>query len=198
MKKIKKILIGTHNTGKFREISDLLPSKIEKISPLKLKIKSPVEYGKTFKENSEIKANFFCKKSNLITISDDSGLEVESLNKKPGIFSARWAKNYGSFDKAMSKILKKIKKKDKGSRAQFVCSLSIKWPSGKIITEIGIIKGNISSNRRGKNGFGYDPIFIPKGYDKTFAEMKYKEKLLLDHRFIAYKKLEKKIKTFLK
>ena len=98
MKKIKKILIGTHNTGKFREISDLLPSKIEKISPLKLKIKSPVEYGKTFKENSEIKANFFCKKSNLITISDDSGLEVESLNKKPGIFSARWAKNYGSFD----------------------------------------------------------------------------------------------------
>jgi len=198
MKKIKKILIGTHNTGKFREISDLLPSKIEKISPFKLKIKSPVEYGKTFKENSEIKANFFCKKSNLITISDDSGLEVESLNKKPGIFSARWAKNYGSFDKAMSKILKKIKKKDKGSRAQFVCSLSIKWPSGKIITEIGIIKGNISSNKRGKNGFGYDPIFIPKGYDKTFAEMKYKEKLLLDHRFIAYKKLEKKIKTFLK
>ena len=125
-------------------------------------------------------------------------MEVESLNKKPGIFSARWAKNYGSFDKAMSKILKKIKKKDKGSRAQFVCSLSIKWPSGKIITEIGIIKGNISSNKRGKNGFGYDPIFIPKGYDKTFAEMKYKEKLLLDHRFIAYKKLEKKIKTFLK
>ena len=94
---MEKILIGTHNRGKFKEISDLLSKKIKKISPITLKIKSPKETGKTFKENSEIKAKYFCKKSKLISISDDSGLCVDSLNGKPGIYSARWGKRYGGF-----------------------------------------------------------------------------------------------------
>ena len=85
MHKITKILIGTHNHGKFREISDLLPKKIIKISPVSLNIESPIENGKTFKENSELKANFFCKKSNSITLSDDSGLSIDCLNGEPGI-----------------------------------------------------------------------------------------------------------------
>ena len=195
MHKIKKILIGTHNDGKFREISDLLPKKITKISPVSLNIESPIENGKTFKENSELKANFFSKKSNSITLSDDSGLSIDCLNGEPGILSARWAKEFGSFDNAMTEILKKVKKVNKGTSAQFICSLTIQWPDGKKISEIGKINGNISA-KNGSNGFGYDPIFIPEGYSKTFAEMNYKEKLLIDHRYIAYKKLEKKIKIY--
>ena len=195
MHKITKILIGTHNHGKFREISDLLPKKITKISPVSLNIESPIENGKTFKENSELKANFFCKKSNSITLSDDSGLSIDCLNGDPGILSARWAKEFGSFDNAMTEILKKVKKANKGTSAQFICSLTIQWPDGKKISEIGKINGNISQ-KNGLNGFGYDPIFIPEGYSKTFAEMNYKEKLLIDHRYIAYKKLEKKIKIY--
>ena len=95
----------------------------------------------------------------------------------------------------MTEILKKVKKVNKGTSAQFICSLTIQWPDGKKISEIGKINGNISQ-KNGLNGFGYDPIFIPEGYSKTFAEMNYKEKLLIDHRYIAYKKLEKKIKIY--
>ena len=195
MQKIDKILVGTHNKGKFIEICDLLPKNIEKISPISLDIESPVEDGKTFEENSEIKANFFCKKSNLITLSDDSGLEVDCLNGDPGIFSSRWADELGGFHNAMLKILEKVKNIDKGTNAQFVSSLTIKWPDGNKITETGVIKGNLT-DIKGKNGFGYDPIFIPKGYSKTFAEMNYNEKLKIDHRKIAYKKLLKKIKVY--
>ena len=195
MQKIDKILVGTHNKGKFIEISDLLPKKIEKISPIDLDIESPVENGKTFEENSEIKANFFCEKSNLVTLSDDSGLEVDCLNGKPGIFSSRWADELGGFNNAMIKILEKVKKINKSKKAQFISSLTIQWPDGKKITETGIIRGNIT-NMKGNNGFGYDPIFLPDGYLKTFAEMDYKEKLKIDHRQVAYKKLYKKIKGY--
>ena len=195
MHKIDKILIGTHNKGKLKEISDLLPKTIEKISPHSLNIESPEEVGKTFLENSELKADYFCKKSKLITLSDDSGLEIECLNGEPGIFSARWAKKFGSFNNAMIEILSKVEKIKKGTKAQFVCSLTIQWPDGKKISEVGKIQGNISS-KKGMNGFGYDPIFIPNGYSKTFGEMNYKEKLLIDHRYLAYKKLEDKIKIY--
>ena len=123
MKKKVFMLIGTHNDGKFREISKLINKNIKKISPKSLKIKAPRETGKTFQSNSELKANFFYKKSKIISISDDSGLEVFALNKQPGIFSARWAKQSGGFHNAMKKILRKIKRNRK---ARFVCSLSIK------------------------------------------------------------------------
>ena len=195
MQKIDKILVGTHNKGKFIEISDLLPKKVKKISPIDLGIKSPIENGKTFEENSEIKAEFFCKNSNLVTLSDDSGLEVDALNGEPGIFSSRFAEDLGGFENAMKKILERIKKINKGSKAQFISSLTIQWPDGKKITEKGVIKGSLT-DIRGKNGFGYDPIFVPEGYAKTFAEMNYKEKLKIDHRQIAYKKLYNKIKVY--
>jgi len=196
MYKIDKILIGTHNKGKFREISDLLPKNIEKISPNSLKIESPEETGKTFSDNSLLKAKFFCERSNLVTLSDDSGLEIECLNNEPGIFSSRWADEFGGFDNAMTEILKKVKKTNKGTKARFISSLTIYWKSKKFLTELGIIEGNISE-KKGSNGFGYDPIFIPKGHTKTFAEMDYKKKLLIDHRYKAYKKLEKKIKNYI-
>ena len=195
MQKIDKILVGTHNKGKFIEMSDLLPKKIKKISPIDLDIKSPIENGKTFEDNSEIKAEFFCKNSNLVTLSDDSGLEVDALNGEPGILSSRFAEELGGFQNAMKKILEKIKKINKGSKAQFISSLTIQWPDGKKITETGVIKGSLT-DIRGKNGFGYDPIFVPEGYSKTFAEMNYEEKLKIDHRQIAYKKLYNKIKVY--
>ena len=195
MQKIDKILVGTHNKGKFIEISDLLPKKIKKISPIDLGIKSPIENGKTFEDNSELKAEFFCKNSNLVTLSDDSGLEVDALNGEPGILSSRFAEDLGGFQNAMKKILEKTKKINKGSKARFISSLTIQWPDGKKITETGIIKGSLT-DIRGKNGFGYDPIFVPEGYSKTFAEMNYKEKLKIDHRQVAYKKLYNKIKVY--
>ena len=196
MFKIDKILIGTHNKGKFREISDLLPKNIKKISPNSLNIESPEETGKTFSENSLLKAKFFYEKSNLVTLSDDSGLEIECLNNEPGIFSSRWADEFGGFDNAMTEILKKVKKINKSTKARFISSLTIYWENKKSITEVGKIEGNISE-KKGLNGFGYDPIFIPNGYTETFAEMDYEKKLLIDHRYIAYKKLEKKIKSYI-
>ena len=192
---MKKILIGTHNKGKFKEISYLLSNKIKKISPLKLKIQSPKETGKTFLENSKLKANYFSKFTNLPVLSDDSGLCINALNKKPGIYSARWARKHGSFLKAMKYILKKMKKK-KDRTAFFVCSLSYKKPNKKIINAIGIIRGLISHKIIGSKGFGYDPIFIPNSKLITFGQMHRSKKIKIDHRYIAFKKLKSKIKTF--
>ena len=155
MNKINEILIGSNNKGKFKEIADLLPKTVKKISPNQLNIKSPDENGKTFIENSEIKANFFSKKSKMVTISDDSGLEISCLNGMPGIFSSRWAEEYGGFDNAMSEILKRVMKINQNkevedTKAKFVCGLTIQWPDGKKISEIGEVEGNITKKKRKK------------------------------------------------
>ena len=190
---MKKIFIGTHNRGKFKEISYLLPKKIKKISPIKLKVKSPKETGKTFISNAKLKVKYFSKFTELPVISDDSGLCIKALKGKPGIYSARWAKKYGSFSNAMQFILKKMKKK-KNRSATFVCSLSFKYPRGKVVTVIGKIKGLISYKMLGTRGFGYDPIFIPSGKSITFGQMSKLKKINMDHRYIAFKKLKRKIK----
>ena len=190
---MKKILIGTHNQGKFKEISYLISKKYKKISPISLKIKSPKETGKTFTSNSKLKVKFFSKLVDYPVISDDSGLCIQSLKNKPGIFSARLAKKKGSFLKAMKFILKKLEKK-KNRSAIFVCSLSYKHPTNKIISVQGKIKGKISKKILGKKGFGYDPIFIPNNKRITFGQMMKIKKIKMDHRFIAFKKLKKKIK----
>ena len=195
MKKIKRILIGTHNSGKFKELSFLLPKKIQKISPLELKIKSPKETGKSFLANAKLKANYFSKHSKMTSISDDSGLMISCLNNRPGIHSARFAKKNGGFKKAMKMISNLVHakgKKKKNTKAIFKCFLSIKIYKGKFINAQGQIHGNISSKILGKNGFGYDSIFIPKNYKITFGQMTKKKKVLMDHRFIAYRKLIKK------
>ena len=190
---MKKILVGTHNKGKFKEIAYLLPKKYKKISPLKLKIKSPKETGKSFKSNARLKVKFFSKFVDYRVISDDSGLCIKALNNRPGIYSARLAKKHGSFFKAMKFILKKLKNK-KNRNATFVCSLSYKNEKGKIVTVQGNLKGTISNKIEGKRGFGYDPIFIPKGEEITFGQMSKTKKMQMDHRFLAYKELLKKVK----
>ena len=194
---MKKILIGTHNKGKFKEISFLLSKKNKRISPFQLKIPSPKETGKTFLENSKLKANFFSKKSGLISISDDSGLMVSCLSNRPGIYSARWAKKYGGFKNAMAKIIelvdkKNVKVKSENRKAEFICSLTLKKPGANSISAIGKIKGKISKKILGKKGFGYDSIFIPRGQNVTFGQMSPKKKILMDHRYLAFKKLKKK------
>tara|TARA_B110000967_G_C18762714_1_gene498747 strand:- start:410 stop:1003 length:594 start_codon:yes stop_codon:yes gene_type:complete len=194
MKKIKKILIGTHNKGKFKELSFLLPKKLKKMSPIELYIKSPVENGKTFAANSKLKAKYFYNKSKIMSLSDDSGLSIKCLGGRPGIHSARFAKKYGGFKKAMKKIIKMIKnKKIAKAEAEFICSLTLYGDKVRGITATGRVKGHISNKIKGNNGFGYDSIFIPKMQVLTFAELPKRKKILMDHRFIAFTKLKKKI-----
>ena len=191
---MKKILIGTHNKGKFKEISYLLSKKFQSISPEKLNIKSPKETGKTFQSNAILKANYFSKFTDLPVISDDSGLSIKALDGRPGIYSARWAKKYGSFTKAMKFILKQMIKKNTDRSATFICSLCFKYPHGKLITVTGKIEGSISNKIIGTKGFGYDPIFIPKSQKFTFGQMPKYKKIKMDHRYIAFKKIKKKAK----
>ena len=190
---MKKILVGTHNKGKFKEIAYLISKKYKKISPVSLKIKSPKETGKSFKSNSKLKVNYFSKFVDYSVISDDSGLCIKALNNKPGIYSARLANKYGGFFKAMKFILKKMEKV-KNRKATFVSSLSYKNTDGKIITVEGRLDGNISHKILGKKGFGYDPIFIPLKRKITLGQMSRFKKIKMDHRFIAFKKLKRKIR----
>jgi len=194
--KIKRLIIGTNNKGKMREIKSLLPKNIKIYSTSEFNLKSPIENGKTFKENSLIKSKYFSKKTGLICLADDSGLEIDILNKKPGIYSARWGGKNSDFNKAIKKVYRELKKKDKNwknkkIKARFVCALSLCYLDKKISCVQGIVEGKISEQPKGKNGFGYDPIFIPKHKKKTFAEILPKEKYRIDHRYIAFKKIKK-------
>jgi XTP/dITP diphosphohydrolase len=195
-KKIRQILVGTNNDGKLKEIRDLLPKNLEIYSTSDLKIKSPIENGKTFEENSLIKARYFSKKSEMICLSDDSGLEIDVLKGDPGIHSARWGGKKKDFVKAMNRVFRELDKKIKNwktkkIKARFICALTIYGPNQKIINSVGMIEGHISPLMKGKNGFGYDPIFIPKGKKITFGEMKPLQKYKIDHRFKAFKKIKK-------
>ena len=195
-KKIRKLLIGTNNSGKLREIRNLLPKYIEIFSASDFKIKSPKENGKTFAENSIIKSKFFSKKTKLICLADDSGLEIDLLNKKPGIYSARWGGKRGDFKKAIKKVYAELKKKNKNwkkqkVKARFVCAISISYLDRTKAVVVGKIEGSISHQPKGKNGFGYDPIFIPNNRKKTFGEMNSSLKYKIDHRYKAFKKIKK-------
>ena len=195
-KKISKILIGTNNRGKLREITNLLPKNVKVFSTKDFNLKSPNETGKTFKSNALIKAKYFSKKTNLICLSDDSGLEIDVLKKKPGIYSARWGGKKSDFNKAMQRVYKELDKKDKEWRtkkvsARFICALVIYWPNRKKIYSLGKVSGKISKTKKGKNGFGYDPIFIPNGHKRTFAEMSKSYKYKIDHRAKAFKKIKR-------
>ena len=195
-KKNINIIIGTNNAGKLREIKDLLPNNLIIYSPKELKLNSPKENGRSFKENSLIKAKFFSKKARMICLADDSGLEIDILNKKPGIYSSRWAGSKGNFNIAINKVFNELNKKDSNWKnkkilAQFICVLTLYWPDGKFINSVGKVKGYILNKKKGKNGFGYDPIFKPINKRFTFGEMKSQDKYKIDHRFQAFKKIKK-------
>jgi XTP/dITP diphosphohydrolase len=196
MKKISHLLIGSNNKGKLKEIKVLLPKRMKIYSTSDFNIKSPLENGKTFEENSIIKSKYFSKKTKLPCLADDSGLEIDILNKAPGIYSARWGGKNSDFNKAIKKVYKELDKKDKNwkskkIKARFVCSLSVSYLEKVIACVRGKIEGTISNEPKGNNGFGYDPIFIPNGKKLTFGEMSLKIKYKMDHRFNAFKKIKK-------
>ena len=173
-KKNREIIIGSNNTGKIKEIRDLLPKKYKIFTPNDFNLRSPKENGKSFIENSLIKAEYYSKKTGKICIADDSGLEIDYLDKAPGIFSARWGGQKGNFHIAINKVFRELNKKDKKWKdkkivARFVCALTIFGFKKKPIHSLGIIEGTISKNKKGKNGFGYDPIFIPKEEKKLLV-----------------------------
>tara|TARA_B100001057_G_scaffold501032_1_gene619857 strand:+ start:1345 stop:1941 length:597 start_codon:yes stop_codon:yes gene_type:complete len=196
MKKFSNLLIGTNNKGKLKEIKALLPKYINVYSTSDFKIKSPIENGKTFEDNSIIKSKYFSKKTSLPCLADDSGLEIDILDKAPGIYSARWAGKNLDFKKAIEKVFNELNKQDKNwkskkIKARFVCALSISYFEKKIACVQGKIEGTISNKPKGNNGFGYDPIFIPAGKKLTFGEISPKVKYKIDHRYRAFKKIKK-------
>ena len=195
-KKITKLIIGTNNKGKLKEIKDLLPKNIKIYSTSDFKLKSPIENGKTFKQNSLLKSKYFSKKTNLVCLADDSGLEIDILSRKPGIYSARWAGKNSNFNEAIKRIYRELNNKDKNwknkkIKARFICALSISYLNKRIACVLGKVEGYISDEPKGKNGFGYDPIFIPLKKRKTFGEMEPSQKYKMDHRRQAFKKIRK-------
>ena len=195
-KKNREIIIGSNNKGKIKEIRDLLPKSYKIFTPNDFNLRSPKENGKSFLQNSLIKAKFYSKKTKMICLADDSGLEINLLNGKPGIFSARWSGKKKNFNLAIKKVFKELNKKDKNwynknNKANFVCAFTIYWPNNFFISSVGKVYGTISRYKKGKNGFGYDPIFIPKNSKLTFGQMKNSLKYKIDHRIKAFKKIKK-------
>ena len=169
-----------------------LPIEVKK-QPSSLDVE---ETGKTYLENAILKAKAAAALTNSWTIADDSGLEIDILKKAPGIYSARWGGKKNNFNLAIKKIFKKLDKVDKNQkikkiRARFICALSISYLNKKITCVLGKVEGYISDKPKGKNGFGYDPIFIPLKKRKTFGEMKSSQKYKMDHRYQAFKKIRK-------
>ena len=197
LKNIKSLLIATNNKGKLSEIKKLLPKHITFYSPKDFNLIEPVENEKTFEGNAVIKARYCAEKSKLISLSDDSGLEVSVLNGDPGVYSARWAGKNKDFKLAIKKVYAKIKKKKKlykKNKARFYCSLAIAFPNGEYKTFSGTVNGKISQEPKGNNGFGYDPIFIPNGYKKTFGEMSPNLKDKISHRYKAFNQIRRYFK----
>ena len=152
MNKIQEIIIGTNNEGKYKEICALLLNKIKKYSPKELGILTPEETGESFEKNSFIKASYFSKKTNLICLSDDSGLEINLLKGEPGIHSSRWSGEKNNFNLAIEKVYKKMNKIKKywksSNKAKFVCCMTLFWPNGKSYSSKGIIEGKISTIKK--------------------------------------------------
>ena len=197
LKNIKSLLIATNNKGKLLEIKKLLPRHITFYSPKDFNLIEPIENEKTFEGNAVIKARYCAEKSKLISLSDDSGIEISTLNGNPGIYSARWAGKKKDFKLAIKKVYSKLKKKkklNKKNKARFYCSLAIAFPNGEYKTFSGTVNGKISKEPKGHNGFGYDPIFIPNGHKETFGEISLNLKDKISHRYKAFNKIKRYFK----
>lgn len=188
-----ELIIASHNDGKIREINALVaPFDIVAVSAKKIGLIDPEETGSTFVENAAIKARAAAQGANRPALADDSGLEVTALSGAPGIFSARWAGEPRDFNYAMKKVQSALTESGtEDFSARFVCVLCLAWPDGHEETFEGEVRGRLVFPPRGEKGFGYDPIFIPNGYDVTFAEMDPEEKHAISHRADAFRKLMK-------
>jgi XTP/dITP diphosphohydrolase len=186
-----KIVVASHNPGKVVEIGDLLaPFKLSAVSAGALKLAEPEETETTFIGNALLKARAAATASGLPALADDSGLEVRALNGDPGVYSARWAGPGKDFGVAMRKVEDALTERGTADRAaRFVCVLAVALPDGAEATFEGEALGEIVWPPRGANGFGYDPIFRPLGYNLTFAEMAPAYKHTISHRAQAFAKL---------
>ncbi len=191
-----KILIASKNKGKIKEIKKILV-----LPGVKLLSYEEVgeweeieESGKTYEENAYLKAKALVKRFNLAVVADDSGLEVEALGGRPGVNSARYAGEKATDEEKVRKLLRELEKvPEDGRRARFRCVALYLSPSGEVITAEGVLEGRISFEPKGSNGFGYDPIFIPEGNNKTLAELSLQEKNKLSHRGRAFRRLRDKL-----
>jgi XTP/dITP diphosphohydrolase len=189
---MKQILLATTNRGKLKDVKEILKDlDIEIICFLDFEDYPDVEEtGKSFLENAELKANAAFKKFGIPSIGDDSGLESFQLNGEPGIYSARYAGDNSDDEKNNFKLISKLSDYPEPHKGRFVCA-AVYYDGEKYESAIGEIRGSIIKSPRGKNGFGYDPLFIPDGYDKTMAELPHEEKNKISHRLNAFKKLKK-------
>lgn len=191
----KTLVIASHNKGKIKEIAELLAPFHVQVIAGNSDLPEPVEDADSFLGNAKIKSAFFSNAMGLPALSDDSGLCVPALDNAPGIYSARWAGESKDFCVAMHKIEKALKDKGlnpEGQPAFFVCALSLMWPDGVEVAFEGKVHGHLTFPPRGEKGFGYDPIFIPEGYNITFAEMEPQKKHQMSHRARAFEQLVEK------
>lgn len=184
-----KLVIASHNKGKVREIGELLaPFGVETVSVGDLGLPVPVEDSDSFIGNAEIKSLAAARASGLPSLSDDSGLEVHGLGGEPGIYTADWAGPNRDFTIGMKAVIDKLGDNPNRS-ANFTCALSLAWPDGHTESFQGKVFGSVTWPMRGERGFGYDPIFIPDGFDLTFAEMDPEDKHAMSHRADAFRQL---------
>ncbi len=186
-----KLVVASHNPGTVREINELLrPFSADIVSAAQLGLAEPEETGKTFAENAALKALAATTASGLPALADDSGLAVAALGGDPGIYSARWAGPDKDFARAMEKVEQALTESRSADRtAHFICVLALAWPDGHCEEFEGRVHGALVWPPRGENGFGYDPIFQPDGYDITFGEMEPSEKHAMTHRAAAFSRL---------
>ena len=191
----RKLVIATHNSGKLREIRELLgPFGIECVGAAELDLPEPEETGVTFVDNAELKARAAADLTGLPALSDDSGLSVDALHGEPGIHSARWAEDESGqrdFGRAMEKVHAAMDAAgpDAGRDAHFTCVLSLAWPDGTVESFEGKVHGTLVWPPRGPNGFGYDAMFLPVRGEQTFGEMEPAAKHAISHRAAAFGKL---------
>ncbi len=191
LKKGDSLVVATHNKGKLREFRDLFdPLGIVVASSGELGVSEPEETGSTFEENARLKALATAAATGRLALADDSGLEVEALAGAPGIHSARWAGEPRDFYRAMSKVENELQamgaRAQPQRRAKFVCILCLANPEGAVQFFEGTVPGHLVWPPRGAKGFGYDPIFVPEGYDVTFGEMDPDKKHAISHRARAF------------
>lgn len=185
-----RLVVASHNSGKVREIGALLaPLGVEAVSAASLDLPEPEETETTFVGNAALKARVAAEASGLPSLSDDSGLEVFAIGGDPGVYSARWAGPNKDFRAAMERVWRALQEKGATDlSARFVCVLALAQPDSSVETFEGEARGQIVWPPRGEHGFGYDPIFVPDGHDRTFGEMRHEEKLPLTHRARAFEK----------
>jgi len=191
LKRGARLVIASHNEGKVREIAELFaPFGIETVPASSLGLIEPDETATSFADNAKLKAIAAAKGSGLLALADDSGLEIAALGGSPGIHSARWGGEAKDFALAMARVAQELEASGaSNARANFTCALALAAPDGSAEVFEGEIFGTIAWPPRGARGFGYDPIFVPDGYDETFGEMDPELKHAISHRARAFEKL---------